>query len=133
MSGQWWILPGAVLRLPFCFAALLQCAGDAGLRQQQQPAAAPPSGPASTPDDEFDYSAELDAAAAAAAAEDAATSDASPSPRSPMLPPPPPVDDSPGHIREYLATVSEALLESLPGGALPARIQPAQVSCCAST
>lgn len=124
-------------------AVTTRAAGEAGLQQpaaaaapEQQPTppaaasiaavVAAPEDPSSGPDDEFDYSAELEAASAAAG-EDAAASDASPSPRSPMLPPPPPVDDSPGHIREYLATVCQALLESLPGGVLPARIQPAQV------
>jgi hypothetical protein len=44
------------------------------------------------------------------------------SPRSPPV-----VDDSPAHVQEYLSTVCEALLTSLPGGALPSRIQPTQV------
>lgn len=95
---------------------------------EHQPAAAA----AAAEDDEFDYSAELEAASVAIAAADttdAADGQPSPqqSPRSPMLPPPPPVDDSAAHIKEYLSTVCEALLETLPDGALPAWIQPAQV------
>lgn len=111
------------------------CAESTAVTITEEPAAAeqaltaPAAGAAiAAEDDEFDYSAELEASSAAATAADAAAA-ASPqqSPRSPMLPPPPPVDDSSAHIREYLSTVCGALLEALPEGVLPARIQPAQV------
>lgn len=104
-------------------------AAEAEVEQPQAPAAA-----GAAEDDEFDYSAELDAAAAdEGVAADATAAAVSPqqSPRAPLLPPPPPpVDDSPAHVQEYLSTVCTALLDSLPEGALPDRIQPAQVRAC---
>jgi hypothetical protein len=111
------------------------CADSTAVTIMEEPAAAEQalSAPAeadaaaAAEDDEFDYSAELEAASAAVTAADAAAASPQQSPRSPMLPPPPPVDDSPAHIREYLSTVCGALLEALPDGTLPARIQPAQV------
>lgn len=126
---------------------LLLCAGaeaDTGISQDAKVSGAAattaaadveqPQAAAGAEDDEFDYSAELDAAAAdEAVAVDATAAAASPqqSPRASLLPPlPPPVDDSAAHVQEYLSTVCTALLESLPEGALPDRIQPAQVRAC---
>jgi len=103
------------------------------------PAAQPAEGPtaaaaaAGEADDEFDYSAELEAAASSptaavvdTAAPDVGSSSPQQSPRSPLTPAPIPVDDSSAHITEYLGAVCRELLLTLPGGKLPERIQPLQ-------
>lgn len=97
-----------------------------------QPAEGPTAAAAGEADDEFDYSAELEAAASSptAAVANAALPDASSSPqqspRSPLTPAPIPVDDSSAHITEYLGAVCCELLLTLPAGKLPERIQPLQ-------